>query len=68
MYREQRHGRHADGEREREDFRPVTRHLVIERIFRLEPRRFHDDEYDAQPDAQRRVDVMKRNGRSELDS
>ncbi len=60
--------RHADGEREREHLRPVARHLVIDRIFRLEPRRLHDDEHDAQPDAQRRVDVVKRNGRSELDA
>ena len=66
MYREQRHGRHADGEREREDFRPVTRHLVIERIFRLEPRRFHDDEYDAQPDAQRRTVFIQLNSQRVL--
>ena len=59
---------HADGEREREDLGPEPRHLVIKRVFGLEPQPFHDDEQDAQPDAQRRVNVVKRNRRSELDA
>ena len=60
--------RHADGEREREHLRPEPRHLVIDRIFGLEPQPFHDDEHDAQPDAQRRINIMKRNRRPELDA
>ena len=60
--------RHADGERERENFRPKPRHLVVERVARFEPQTFHDDEHDAQADAQRRVNIMERNGRAELDA
>ena len=33
--------RDADGECQREHFRPKPRHLVIDRIFGLEPRAFH---------------------------
>ena len=59
---------HADGEREREHLGPEPRHLVINGFLRLEPEPFHDHEQNAQPDAQWRVNVVKRNRRSELDA
>ena len=60
--------RHADGEREREHPRPEPRHLVIERIVGFEPQPFHEDQQDAEADAQRRIKIMKRDRGPELDA
>ena len=60
--------RHADGERKSEHLGPKSCHLVINRVFGFQPQPFHADEQDAQTDAQRRVNVVERNGRPELDA
>ncbi len=52
-------GGDAEGERERKDVRPELRHLVIDVVFGPEPCRLHDDEHDADADAQRRINVVK---------
>lgn len=59
--------RHADGEGEREDLRPESSHLVIDRRARLQPERLDHYHHHADPDAERRINVMKRNGEGELE-
>ena len=59
-------GRHADGEGQREHLRPETRHLVVQRVFRLQPQPLHDHQQHAEPDAQRREEIMKRDCEGEL--
>ncbi len=59
-------GGHADGESQREDLRPEPRHLVIEWILRLQPQPLDHYQQQAEPDAQRRVEVMERDRQSEL--
>ncbi len=58
----------ADGEGEGEDPGPEPGHLVIERVSGLQPEPLHDHQAHAQADAQRRVDVMERDGERELDA
>ncbi len=59
---------HAYGKREREHARPEPRHLMIKRIICFQPQRLDDDENDAKADAQRRINVVKRDSRGELDA
>ena len=61
-------GRHADGERQRENLHPELRHLEVKRVARLEPERFDEDDDDAQTNAQRRIDIMKCDGERKLQS
>ena len=64
------HDAGGDTERksQREDLGPEPGHLVIKLVAGPDPKSLHDDQVHAETDAQRGIDVMKGNGKGELNT